>query len=877
MMERVSPTGEDACVARARALAEQKGVKVLSLDVFDTLLWRVVPEPVDAFLLLGRALVEAGQLLVPAEAFARLREVAERRARARSRRVRATPEVSLEQVYEELPASVVGDASPAALADLELEFERSISFPDLAVIQLARDLQASMGIRLVLVSDTYFSAVQLRRLIDRKPFTDIHVEQVFTSADHGRNKGGGLYEFVLRDTAIAGAEVLHLGDDPDGDVRHPRALGIHAVVLTRRPDPLPTVLEREGTSRSPGVQRPRAPLHDGARDFGLTALRAKTLRRGEVANWSEGDRTSWSAGAAVFGPVFTGFAEWVQERAAEVGAREVFCVMREGAFLVPLLEEARRHRGGGAEARTLWLSRYACSQAAVITGSAEEIEAFLRRREPPTLAMACEGLGLDLARLGGLSEYADGRLDDGVLRRRFLDAVTDGGPLQAGIVEHCSKARRRLVQHVVSTVGRRSGRAVLVDLGWGATIQAGLDVALRAERVELETIGLYLLTNEASVDRVLDGVSAHGFLGTLGLPEDTIRWIMRSPEIIEQLCMPEIGSLQGFDDEGEPVTTPVRPEPGQTTERRALQNGVLAFQQEWAGYRDVVPAEHHALHDLARPLLRAALLRFVVDPTREEATTFGAWVHDENWGSDAAQTVLSGAAGERLDYLTPLALLELPMDRIYWPFGLAALHNPPLARAAAAVAFGQVPGDLFTAEETHATVYVDYGAGLLPRHQPRVRANSRGLYYLRQRVHAHPLRAVGVGFPPGPGLVRLDWMRMRFGLRGRSEPVIVDVRWPEDAARFRYHNAERLSDNLLFGARRAPRIAYDCPDEWGLDTYSVEVEVGFAWLASAPGPRPRRDRASVALALARRAYPRARKLVALAQTLAGRLRPPSPG
>ncbi len=862
----------DHCVARARAVAERKAIKVLSLDVFDTLLWRVVPEPVDAFALVGRSLLAAGHLQLPAEAFAPLREAAERRARARGQRERSTSEVTLEEVYQELPAAVVGDASPVELAGVEVEVERSITFPDLSVIDLVHSLQASLGPKVILVSNTYFSATQLRRLLDREPFTSIHLDGVFTSSDHRRHKGSGLFDVALRTLGVGGGQVMHLGDDPDSDIACSSEVGIHGVVLTRRPEPLPIVLQREGVERGDAVRRHRAPLHEQFGDFGLTALRAKALRRPERTSLDPDEEACWATGAAVFGPVLTAFAEWVHDRAEALGASRVFCVMREGAFLAPLLEASRRQRGGGAEVSTLWLSRYVCTQAAILSGSTSEVEAFLQRRRAPTLGQACEGLGLTPQHLRDLADRGGDRLDDPALRRRFFQAVTEDDEVRAEVVAHCSVARRRLVEYVTRTLGRGPGEEVLVDIGWGATIQVGLDAALRGEGVRLPTRGLYLITNDVAAERVLDGMAVEGFLGTFGLPDPAVRWIIRSPEVLEQMCMPEVGSLIGFDDQGQPVTAPPGGDVGQHAQRRAVQDGVFAFQEVWARYRGIVPAEHHTLDERARPLLLRTLLRFVVDPTCEEARVFGSWVHDENWGSASSETVLSGVVAERLRYLSPLQLLEIPMTRLYWPFGLAALHNPPLARAAAAVAFGELPPDVFTGQDTHVTVYIDYGVGLLPRRQVAVQANSQGLYYLRQHVEAHPLRAVAIGFPPGPGLVRLEWMQLHFHRRGQSEPTIVDVRWPGGDPRLRYHDAVVLSGNLVHGPHRRPRLSFECPAEWGLDAYSVEVEVGFGWLASAPGAPPTLDRAAVALALARRAYPRARAALQLGRALATRLR-----
>ena len=867
----VPPQTTDSCVLRAWRMAEENSVKVLSLDVFDTLLWRVVPEPIDAFLLVGRSLADAGHLRVPVEAFARLREVAEHRARERSLRRRSTPEVSLAEVYEELSPNVVGDAVPADLADLEVEVERSITFPDLEVVQFARAIQAARGVRVVLVSNTYFSAEQLRRILDREAFRAIDVDGVFTSSDNGRHKGSGLYDAVLDVLGVAAADVLHLGDDPDADGACAERAGMHAALLPRRPEPLPIVLEREGLLRGDVLRRPRAPLQDGAGDFGLTALRGKALRRVEGDTLSSDLRPWWAAGVGVFGPVLTGFAEWVHDRATAVGVDRVFCVMREGHFLAPLLDAARSLRGSGAETATIWLSRFVCSQAAIVEVSEDEIEAFLRRRRAPTVAEACQSLGITPVQVG-LDEHGADRLTDARLRRRFLLAVTGRDEVRRQVQAHCSQARRRLVEHVVGTVGAREGWAVLVDLGWGATIQASLDAALRAEGVELRTQGLYLLTNDAAVDRVLDGVAAEGFLGNLGLPDPDIRWIMRSPEALEQLCMPEVGSLAGFDTDGRPLTTPSVEQPIQRAQREAVRDGVLAFQKEWGRYRDVLPADQRALTGAGRALLRKTLLRFVVEPTEEEASTFGSWAHDENWGSDGSETLLTGMTAEKLEHMSPLQLLELPMDRLYWPFAVAALHHPSLARAAAALASGALPADVFSGDQaSHVTLYVDYGGGLFPRRQPSVAPNGRGLYYVRERVDAHPLRAIAVEFPPGPGLVRLDSMRLYFELRGRSDPAVVDIRWPTPSTAVRY-DGELLSGNLLLGERRSPRVSYECPPEWGVDVHCVEVELGFGWLPSAGGARPGRDRAALALELARRAYPRAQKMYQLGKVLLARAR-----
>src|SRR5947199_19745 len=123
----------DSRLQRAFRLVAGDEVRTLSLDVFDTMLWRRVPEPVDAFPLVGLRLEEQGRLradLAPQE-FAMLRRAAEARARAKRDAAGGGAEVTLGDIYAELPPSAVPDLTPAELARIEIEVEKELLAPDL--------------------------------------------------------------------------------------------------------------------------------------------------------------------------------------------------------------------------------------------------------------------------------------------------------------------------------------------------------------------------------------------------------------------------------------------------------------------------------------------------------------------------------------------------------------------------------------------------------------------------------------------------------------------------------------------------------------------------------------------------------------------------
>ncbi len=865
----------DARLLEADQLLAQGSFTVLSLDVFDTLIWRTVPEPVDAFVLFGRQLGERGELRghTPPELFARLREKAEIRARRKVSATGKVPEVRLETIYREMPAHLFS-VPLAALPEREVDFEKGITFPDLEVWRLAQTAQAKLGLRLVLVSDTYFSGVDLRRMLDREPFDELRFDEVFTSSQYGVGKGSGLYRVVLDHLGVEPSDVLHIGDNADADLECAQREGIRTVHFDKQPGSLATVLEGEGLLRTDHRQRQKPTLDSQMGDWGLTALRAKAVSQLEGVDVPASANPYWRFGASVLGPVFTGFAEWVHERAQEEGLDTVWCLMREGEFLSRLLNGARGYLRSPVRAETLWLSRQVCSRAAIFEASFAELETFLDREVRPTVGQLCDTLGVPLSQLPDLQADADSRLDDPDLAARTLRRLADQPQVRASILAGAASLRGRLVDYVTRTVGPDTTRAVVVDLGWGCTIQVNLDAALASAGSSLSTLGLYLLTNEGALERTLDGVESDGFLARAGFP-DYASWITRSPEILEQVCMHDEGTLVDFTDEAEPLLRPTPQSPAQMLQRAAVQRGILAFQREWGRYRPTLPPPARRLDDRARPQLARMVTRFVVSPTSEEVALFADWVHDQNFGSAGAATVVQDSMAPTMQYLTPRQLLELPMNRIYWPFAMAAMHNPQLALATGAVFDGTLPAEAFEATQPCTVrVFVDAGGNFDEAVRKPAGPNVNGLCFVRAEVTAASVRGVMLRFSDEPGVLRLDRLSLSFSVRGSSAPHVVDVERPDQFDQLRFRNGVLLADNVLLGSRAAPEVVYRCSPELAQAAYRVVVEAAFAWVTT-PRLRGRRaGKVETAVQLARKVTGKARNVwLASGQEANERFRP----
>jgi predicted HAD superfamily hydrolase len=832
----------DARLEEARALVTSKEIDVLSLDVFDTLLWRKVPEPHDVFVLLAVRLMEEGALAEDLDpgAFALLRRRAEALARHRRETSGRGVEVTLREIWETMPDGVLSDVAKDHALGLEVELERSLLVPDLDVLDLVLAAQEH-GKRVVGVSDTYFSEGQLRGFLTVPPLASVTLERVFASSARRLGKGSGLWRIVLDELDVKAKRVLHVGDNHDADVLAPGGLGIRTVYFERRPEQLRRVIERED-------RHALAPLSPHHGDYGLAALRSKVLHRTESRDQPSALRPLWGFGAASLGPPLTGFAEWVHERAREDGVSKVFCLMREGDLFARLVNSAASYIDSPVSAEPIWLSRQLCARASIFEAERDELVSLFVRIRMPTVAELCETLGLAPADVPGFAHRESARLSQPLLPEELLEAISGDPDLRARVVAHSAELRARIVRYVEGMLPPGERCLALVDLGWGGTIQALLDRILAASGVDIETVGLYLMTDARAATRMLDGVRMYGFLASAGHPARPVDAFRRSPEILEQICMPGHGSQVGLTAELEPVLSDDDTPIIQAAERESVQRGIFAFQREWSRYRTTAPTSLVAFHEWGQDRLRSILVRAITSPTPDEAKLFAGWLHDENFGGSGSATLVPATSARAARYLDPEALVETDMSELYWPFGLATLHDEALARSVDAVNTGVVPADAFSSdlETGPVELYVDRGWGFRADGMVSVpaRRNRRGLSYAKGSVAGDLVRRVRIDPAKDASVVRVDWVRLRCHPKGSDDVVTLDFESPEALKRVTVRGMRPLAPGAYQVEGRDPNIVIDVEALAGRELHTVDIEFAFALLALPASPMRTRYRAA---------------------------------
>ncbi len=192
---------------------------VVSVDLFDTLVYRAIVEPNDVFRLQSRRLPAGKPWSAPGVWFELRKRVEENLARAAWPR-----EINLDDIYETIGVELdLPEVEWRALRDSELEIEQEVIRPyDDLLVELGA-LQAGGG-QIVVLTDTYLPEDFLRRVLSR--FVTFE-HRLLCSSTTGFTKRSGSAFVDLR-SRFAGRRLIHFGDNLHSDVRMAGRHGVQA-------------------------------------------------------------------------------------------------------------------------------------------------------------------------------------------------------------------------------------------------------------------------------------------------------------------------------------------------------------------------------------------------------------------------------------------------------------------------------------------------------------------------------------------------------------------------------------------------------------------------------------------------------------------------
>lgn len=602
----------------AAVLDRFQEIEHLSLDCFDTVVWRYTDQSFDVFFAAAQCSAHRALGIT-----ARARRTAESTARTLARFRSGRREVTLDQIYrvavDQLSAEQVRE-----LSEQELAAECDLCFAHPAAVELIRSADAR-GVPVTIVSDTYFDERQLRSLLAHVLPGDAMsaIRRVVCSSEHRVAKAEGLFEIAYGDESVHRERILHVGDNVVSDYRAALEAGLQAVHLLQRDG---EEIERDSMRASAlaildSRLRDKVPLH--------------APYRGPLSTWkAQGDELA--LGGSVLGPILHAFARWVAQqrrRIVESGKRAKFVFLLRDGHLPFLASQAVDCAQDCFVARISRFTAFAASFR-----SRHDIEDYLARfvwtRRFHVIArqlLLPEEMATKLVARATAAADPVAAFCEGVRSPRVIETI----------VASSERFRRRMKRHLEREAGMQRGDSIVfVDVGYLGTAQRVLKPVFEQEwGVELH--GRYLLAVGTPSEEY------RGMIDASWCDERVMDSLVPYLSLVDNLCASPGGSVEDYNEDGQPVLADLLLDQEQVGRVQRLQAECVRFVQHAEAF--LRSSGDRVSHQWLREGALGELVRLVYFPTASELRVLSGFQVEVNLGSRESRALFDADAGlERL-------------------------------------------------------------------------------------------------------------------------------------------------------------------------------------------------------------------------------------
>lgn len=654
------------------------GIRLVSFDVFDTLLARCVEPPDTIQRRVAGLLAERIGGISPQDAYA-VRTSVESDLRRQALSDGMDHECHFDPLVEAWVTRLNGTPDPGLVefvhaSERELESLALVAKPQaLAFLKWLRQ----HDIRIIAVSDMYLSHDHIAALLHGCGLAGL-IDQLYVSSEFGLGKySGRLHAKVLElegkvREGLTPAEVVHVGDNLVSDMKAPMQLGMRGIYLDERAERLRR--RRQNLSAEMAVS---GGVWPGRRFFEMIDFSMQHDLECQAACQD----FFHHYGAHVLGPVFSAFMLGLAERIDVVKPDKLFFLARDGYLFEKMYRHWRELRSDvdhWPEPVYVYASRRVVASASVADGLTPEqaIVAFYNPKQQG-LQSVLKTFGLpkedfvDLAREHGFADIGEPIHDwqDG----RLLAFLNDDRV--QSLIRPIGQNARDLLQRYFEQQGFFScQRAVLVDIGWNGTIQKFLRDSF-GERTDFPDLhGWYFAFVAAMHGDFGMGDRISGFMLDARRGDPFERIPMDFEEIFEQGARSGEGTTLGYC-EVEGIVVPILKDDSVPDRQGEIACNPL-IERFQAGVIDHLDHFHvawrlsgYTFADI-KPYVLALLERAVAYPTREEVSEIGRLVHTEDFGHDHTLDIAIPPVGY-MDFLRPRRLYR-KLQPFPWKFAAFA-------------------------------------------------------------------------------------------------------------------------------------------------------------------------------------------------------------
>ncbi|MHC1741663.1 MAG: HAD family hydrolase [Syntrophobacteraceae bacterium] len=642
-------------------------VGIISLDVFDTVLFRDVAQPRGIFDRIQQdlACLDINLPRSLTHAFTTHRMRAERRARSLSTR----EDIALGDIYRylrtqfNLDSRAVGRMKALEIRR-ELEAVRGVPL----VTDFIRSARLSRK-RIIFVSDMYLPRSVITRMLQNVG-AYAPGDGIYVSGEIGLTKASGrLFKHVLRAERCVPSNMLHIGDHASSDLKIPASLGIRTLPFRQ------SHLSRY--EKALLGQNPFRPQQDVS--WQLVAGGSRKARLQNAPQHDARKTAIYRIGANIAGPILFGFALWVLRLAESRRVKRLYFMARDAQIIFEIAKKILPQTGYELELRYLYGSRQAWNLPSLFSIGEADLKWITVENPSLSIRLVALRLGLppntlapSLAKAG----FAVRGLEDALspLQVTQLRELLRHAPAVKGLIlDHASRARSTLLRYLDQEKVTHGEAVALVDTGWYASSQDRLNKILQFAGIHQKVYGFYFGLRTASADDLRESF----FFGPTST-RDYREWGKAFISVLEVLCSADHGMTLGYATDPDGRVTPRLKE---QQNRVAIDWGLQVLRTGMHAFVDSLPSGVNGIDlDEHRSRILRMIKLLIATPEPDEAELLGEF----SFTSEQSEASLSCLAPP----LTFKRIAESLMDKsgikrtaiTYWPEA-SILRSNPLVRS----------------------------------------------------------------------------------------------------------------------------------------------------------------------------------------------------
>lgn len=276
--------------------------EVVSFDIFDTLICRIVDCPEDIFDLVGA--------VYSIEGFREKRIKYQNIASDKVKKNLGVPHANIDQIYQQLAESETKETIDwDKVKNTEIQMEIDSVFPNSEIMQIYQYAREKNK-RIIAVSDMYLKHEQIQKMLEKCSYN--YFDNIYISSEtHTTKYEGTIYSYVEKEENINGAKIFHIGDNLQSDVKNAKKAGWNALLYNKRSVKGEIFGDKE-TSLMRGVE--------------------KLLVKDDSNFW-------YNLGVYVGGPLYLGLFLWMKKKLENTSYDKIFFMSRDGYNLYKLFSK----------------------------------------------------------------------------------------------------------------------------------------------------------------------------------------------------------------------------------------------------------------------------------------------------------------------------------------------------------------------------------------------------------------------------------------------------------------------------------------------------------------------------------------------------------